>query len=129
METELANGQQENQRLTRAGMDLKLQVANNKVIADRVETDLTIQRDNLQAEVLKQREELLAQRHLIQEHETALSVQSLQVRDYTERVAAAEAQVAFLTEENEQLTESKNISNRLMRKQTMENVDIRDGLE
>ena len=56
-------------------------------------------------------------------------MQALQVRECTERATAAEAQVVLLAKDNEELTKSKNISKRLMRRQTMENVDMRDGLE
>ena len=53
-ETALASGQQENARLQRGSLDVNLQIANNKVIADRAEARLTHQRDLLQAEVAKQ---------------------------------------------------------------------------
>jgi len=114
-ETALASGQQENAQLLRASLDVKLQIANNKVIADRAETSLTSIRDHLQAEVAKQQEELLAQRHVIREQENTISVKTLEATAATEKADSLAAQLAILVKENEQLTRSTGATKRLMR--------------
>jgi chromosome segregation ATPase len=114
-ETMLASGQQENARLLRASLDVKLQIANNKVIADRAEASLTQQRDRLQAEVAKQQEELLAQRHVIREQENTMAVKTLEATAATEKADSLAAQLAILAKETAQLTKSTGATQRLLR--------------